>query len=169
MKFAFHSKVMLVRFFRRRKTAFAVPNSASHDLNAPFSLVRAHTKKPNLIGFSSLSHILKILRPRNFTQIAKTIIAFIAIYVVNVLRWPTPRNVRPSKSVRQLFFVAYSNRPIACGVLRPGYCTYKIRPPTMRFPFKNTLICIVIKNATKMRYGTWFFGCHDNQVIMETA
>jgi hypothetical protein len=169
MNFAFYSEIVLVRFFRSRKTAFAVSNPVCHNLHSPFTLVRTYAKKTNFVGFGRRPHILKVLRPRNFAQVAKTIVAFITVYVVDMLRWPTPRNMRPSKPVRQLFSVAYGNRPIACNVFRPGYCTYEIRPPMVRFPFENTSACIVIKNATKMRYRTWFFDCHDNKVIMETV
>lgn len=167
MKFAFHSEVMLVRIFRRCKTAFAVRDSVCRNLNPPFTLMRAYTKKSCFVGFGRFSHVLKVMRSRNFAQIAKTVVAFVTVYVVNMLNRPTPRNVRPSNSVRKYFTVVDSYRPIAHALLASGNFTPQIF--SVLFPHKNACCRVIIQHLTKMRYRTWLFDCHENQITIGGA
>ena len=146
----FQLQVSLVRNFRRIKAAFAQTTPIYHQLNAPFSLVRADTQKARFIGFSRLSDVLQVAKPRDFPQIVKPIILFVAVFMVNMLHWKRASHIQPSKPMRQSFCVVYRDSPIS-GVCRAaGTFADKIRPARVNFPRKFASIWAVIQNRTKM-------------------
>lgn len=146
----FQGQISFMSLFRGVKSAFADSSPVCHYLNAPFALVRGHSKKANFICFSWQSHILQILKTSNLTQIIKAVVLFIAVYMVYMTARPVSRNVKPCKSMRQTFLIIYSNSPI------PGICraarsfSYEIASMSMRFPNKNACCGIIIKNRSYM-------------------
>ena len=161
MKSPFHVQIRFMRFFRSGVTRFTRQNSVRHNLCAPFTLVRAHTKQTNFIRFSGFTHVLQVTEPRYLTQIAKTIVHFVAVYMVNMLRRPFTRNVSPRQSVRQLLAVMDSYGPITRRMFRPRRSPDQIRSPTVCCPYKYACISVVVERIAQIFYGARVIRSHD--------
>lgn len=162
MKLSLQSQIRFMRRFRGVKPGFADNLAVGHYLRAPFSLVRADTEKTNFVGFGGLAHVLKIAEPRHLAQVAKTVVALIAVYVVNVLRWPFPRHIRPRKTMRELLAVMNGYGPVSGRLRRPGLFTNKIGAAFMRAPRKNACVSVVVQRRSQMLDCAWRIKCHDN-------
>ena len=146
----FQSQVSFMGLFRGIKSAFADSLSVCHYLHAPFALMRGYTKKTNFICFGWRSHVLQIFKSGNFTQIVKTVVLFISVYMVYMTVRPFSRDVKPCKSMRQTFFIVYGNSPISRVCRTARFLSYKIVSVFMRFPYKNARCRIIIKNRSYM-------------------
>jgi hypothetical protein len=162
MKLPLQSQIRFMGRFWRFKPGFAHNYAIGHYLRAPFSLVRADAEQANFVSFSGLSHVLKIAVPCYLAQIAKAIVTFVAVYMVNVLRRPFARHVSPRKPMRELLSVMDSYGPIACGLRRSRRFPYKIGSLFMRKPCKDTRIGVVMERRAQMFNRAWWVHCHDN-------
>jgi hypothetical protein len=167
VKLPLHVQIRFVRFFRSIKSRFSVPNAISHYLRSPFALVGADTKQPDPICFSGCSHVLQVTKSRHLPQIAKSVVQFVAVYMINVLRGPFAGYVSPSQSVRELFAVMNSYGPVACRLSTTGNFTDKVRAFFMCYPRKNACACVVTKGRFQMVYGAWY--CHDSAFTIGSA
>ena len=162
MKLSLQFQIRFMRRFWGIKPRLADNHAFSHYLRAPFSLVRADAEQPNLVCFSGFSYVLKIAMPRHLAQIAKTVVAFVAVYVVDMLRRPFACRINPRKAMRELFSVMDSYGPITSGLRRSGLFSYKIGSLFMCKPCKDTCIGVVSKRCSQMLNGAWWVRCHDN-------
>lgn len=167
MKPSLHLQIRLMSGFGRFKPGLTVAHSVGHDLHKPLTLMFANTQKPTLIGFSGFSHVLKIARPRHLAQVAKTIVAFVAVYVVDMLRRPFTRDIRPRKAMRELLSVANGYSPIARRLRRTCYFPLKIGSCFMLGPNEKSRVGVVTKRRSQMLDSAWWLGCHDNRFTIE--
>lgn len=142
----FHLLVVSVRGFRRIKSAFAVSSSVYHYLRQPFSLMFTNTQKTTSVCFSRSRNVLKISEPRYVPKIVKSVVKFISIYMVYVLRGPTACYVEPRQSMRQNLFVIYGYSPISCRLTATCGFANKIRSSMINAPDKYTC-CTVVKKT----------------------
>lgn len=162
MKLPLQSQIRFMGRSRRFKPGFANNYAIGHYLRAPFSLVGTDAKQTNFVSFSGLSYVLKIALPSYLAQIAKAIVASVAVYMVNVLRRPFARHVRPRKAMRELLSVMDSYGPVTRGLRRPGQSPNKIGSLFMPKPCKDTRIGVVMKRRAQMFNRAWWVHCHDN-------
>jgi hypothetical protein len=146
----FQSQVSFMSLFRGIKSAFADSLSVCHYLHAPFALMRGYAKKTNFICFGWQPHILQIPKPRNFTQVIKTVVLFISVYMIYMTEGPFSRNIKPRKSMRQAFFIVYGNSPISRVCRTASFLSYKIVSMFMRFPDKDARCGVIVKNRSYM-------------------
>lgn len=169
MKFSFHFQISFVRFFRRIKPGFAGDYAVDHYLCAPLSLVGAYAKKTTFAGFCGFTDVLKVTVPRYLTQITETIVPFVSVYVVNMLRRPFAGHIRPSQSMRELFPIVYCYSPIAHSLRRPGAFANKIRSSFMYEPRKKTCVSVISERRSQMFNSAWRMCCHDNAFTIKSA
>ena len=162
MKLPLQFQIRFMRRFWGIEPGSAVTHPVGHYLRAPFSLMRANAEQTNFVGFGSFAHILKIAEPRYLAKIAKSVVAGIAVYMVDMLRRPFTSDMRPRKSMRELFSVVYGYGPIPSRLSGPRRLAYKIWSPFMRKPCKDTCGRIVAKRRPQMFNGAWWINCHDN-------
>ncbi len=153
----FQIQIPLMCGFRRGKTTFADNFSARHYLYSPFSLVRGYTQKTTLIFLGCLANVLQIAKSVHLAQVCKTIVLFIPVYVVNVLRWKTTCHVQPRQTVRQSFLIVNSDCPVARACRASGAPTDQIRASSVRSPHKLSSVGVVLKNRSKMVSGNHEF------------
>ena len=169
MKRPFHIKVRFMGGFRGIKTGFADKFTVYHYLRAPFSLVGANPKQSNFISFGSFSNVLKVTKSRYLTKIAKTIVLFISVYVVDVLRRPVSGVVGPRQSVRELLSIVNGDSPVSRRLFSARPLTDKIRSIFVAFPRKDTRVRIVGQRGPQMLYGAGRVVCHDNAFTIGAA
>ena len=162
MKLSLQSQICFMSRFRCFKPGFAHNYAVDHYLRTPFSLMRADAEQASFVSFSGLSHVLKIAVPSYLAQIAKAIVAFVTVYMVNVLRRPFARHVSPRKAMRELLSVMDSYGPVTRGLRRSGRFSYKIGSLFMRNPCKDTRIGVVMERRAQMFNRAWWVHCHDN-------
>jgi len=148
--FSLGFQVCLVRFLWSVKATFAKSFSVVHDLHQPFSLVGAHPKKTRRVGFCWFPYVLQIFGSSDRSKILKTIVLFVAIFVVNMIFGKLSGHVQPSKPVRQHFFVVDGNRPIPRVSWASSNFSDKIRTAFVGHPLKNSAFWIVGKNGFDM-------------------
>ena len=146
----FQSQVSFMSLFRGVKSTLADSTPVCHYLNAPFALMRGHTKKTNFICFGWRSHILQIFKTCNLTQIGKTVVLFIAVYMIYMTARPFSRNVKPRKSMRQTFLIIYGNSPISCICRATRFFSDKIMSMLMGCPNKDASCGVIVKNRSYM-------------------
>ena len=160
--FKFQVSLMCLR--GRIKAAFADAFAIGHDLNAPFSLVRGHTQKPGLIGFSGLAHILQIAKSRNFAQIVKSVVLLVAVFMIDMLFGKLACYIQPRQSVRKAFLVVDGNCPVTGVGWAARTFTDKIRSVMMLFPHKLARVRVVVQDGSDMVSGN-----HDIQFTIGRA
>ena len=148
--FSLGFQVCLMRFFGCVKATFAKTFSVAHDLHQPFSLMGAYSKKTRRVGFRWFSHILQIFGSSDLSKILKTIVLFVAIFVVNMVFGKISGHVQPSKPVSQHFFVVDGNRPVPHVGWASGNFSDKIRAAFVGYPHKNSGVRVVGKNGFDM-------------------
>lgn len=162
MKFPLQFQIRFMGGFGSVKPGLTSNYAVNHYLRAPLSLVRTDAEQADFVGFSGSSHILKVAMPSYLAQITKTVVALIAVYVVDMLRGPLARYIRPRKTVRELLFIVNGYSPITCRLRRSRQFAVKIRSLFMVFPCKETGVSVVSKRRAQMFNGAWRFNCHDN-------
>ena len=150
-------QVSLMRFFRRIKAAFADAFTVSHNLHKPFTLVRANTQKPRLVGLGCFAHILQISKAGNFSEVTKRIVLFISIFVVDMPRRRNAGYIQPSQSMRKLFLIINRNSPISQASWTTSTFADKIRAALMRLPHKIASFGVVAQNRSDMVSGNHEF------------
>jgi len=135
--FSLGFQVCLVRFLWSVKATFAKSFSVVHDLHQPFSLVGAHPKKTRHVGFCWFSYVLQIFGSSDLSKILKTIVLFVAIFVVNMIFGKISGHVQPSKPVGQYFFVFDGNRPVPHVGWTSSNFSDKIWATLVRRPLEN--------------------------------
>ncbi len=96
----FSLDIFSVSFFRCGVIAQPMRFAAMRYTSAPFILVKYDAHKAGFISFVWFTDILRIAFRTNYSQIFKTIIRFIAVYMVNNVFWPFASYIKPYKSVR---------------------------------------------------------------------
>lgn len=134
-----------------RKSNYCTPSSF---------LVTSHAKIATSICFCWLSEILRIYSRQNISQIAKSIISIIAVYMVNTICGPFSNNVKPSQTVR--IIVATINGYFESSDIVFASCNVSsfmqkriIVIPSFKItaPSKNAGIWIVMKDFAKSFCG----------------
>ena len=150
-------QVSLMRLLGRVKAAFTDAFAVHHNLNQPFVLVFANTKKSRFISLGWFTHVLKITKSRNFAEIFKTVVLFVAVFVINVKQRLLSGHVQPRKTMSQSFLVVDGNRPVAC--IGWTTCTFadKIGAAVMRLPNKFARFRVVVKNGSEIVSGNHEF------------
>ena len=166
MKLPLQSQIRFMGRFWRFKPGFAHNYAIGHYLRAPFSLVRADAEQANFVSFSGLSHVLKIAVPSYLAQIAKPIVEFVSVYVVNMFSRPFAGHIRPRQTVRELFAVVNSYGPIARRMFGPRTRADKIRSLFMQKPCKEACGGVVTKRRLQMFDSAWWIDCHDNSLTI---
>ena len=169
MKLPLQFQIRFMRRFWGIEPGSAVTHPVGHNLHDPFSLVSANTKQTNFVGFGSFSHVLKVTEPRHLAKVTKSVVAFVAVYMVDVFSRPFTRHIRPRKPMRELLSVVYSYRPISGGMAGPRRRTYKIGSPFMRKPCKYPCGRVIIKGCPQMFDSAWWIDCHDNTLTIGVA
>lgn len=162
MKLPLQSQIRFMRRFRSVKPGSAVTHAVCHKLHDPFTLVLANAEKPNFVGFSGFAHILKVSEPRHLAQVAKTIVALIAVYVVNMLRRPFTSHISPRETMRELLAVMNGYRPVTRRMFGPRRFANEVGAPLVCRPCKRTGIGVIVEARPQMRYGAGQIVCHDN-------
>ena len=169
MMFAFKFQIFLMRRFWRIKSTCTNTFSIYHNLRTPFSLMSANTQKTNCIGFSCFSHVLKITKPVNLTQICKRIIQFVSVDMVNMAVRHFACNIKPRQSMRQPFGVMNGNRNVTRAMSRTCNFSDKIGAPVVFAPSKNAGLRVVIKRFAQMFNGNVGCNSHDIQFTIKAA
>ena len=162
-------QVSLMRPLGRVKAAFADAFAIHHDLNQPFVLMSANTKKARFVCFGRLTHILQITKSGHLPQIDKRVVQLVSVNVVNVVFRHVSSYVKPSQSVRQPFDIVNGNRNVPLTVNRSGNFSDKVRTAMVFAPSKNACLRVVIQRFAQMFNGNVKFGSHDIQFTIKAT
>ena len=156
-------QIFLMRFFRRIKTAYAYTFAINHNLRSPFTLMSANAQQANFVGFGCGSNILQIAKPSNLSQIAKTIVCFIAVNVVYMINRHFASYIKPRQSMRQSFNIVNGNTDVASAMNRSSNFSDKVGTPVMFAPNKNAGLRVITQRLAQMFNGNVRFNCHNVQ------
>jgi len=100
------------------------------------------------VAYLCFSLVLNVLRLRDITQVFKTIVRSIAVYMVNLPVWKFSRHIQPSKPMA---FISFSvNRSYLIFVKGKTTRYFSLFYPSLFQPSnKNTSVWVVIKNFFK--------------------
>lgn len=157
-------QIPFMRGFWRSKSAFADATTVHHYLHQPFTLMRAYAQKARLIGFSWATHVLQVAKTVNLSQICKTVVLFVTVNVVDVLRWPFSGHVQPRQTMRQPFLVVNGNSPVAHICRASRAAPDQIGAAVVASPSKLACRRVVGKHGSDM-----FSRSHDLQFTMRGA
>lgn len=150
MKFSFGFQIGLMRFFRRIVIAYAPRFPVNSYVCAPFILKTYHAKKTGFVSFIWFANVLSIAVFAYLTQIFKSVVRFISVYVVNKFDGPVAGHVKPRQTVRfvNLPVNADSDVPDAF-FFAPGYVANMNAFSNALAPRKNTCLRAIVKNLAK--------------------
>jgi hypothetical protein len=125
-------------FFWGIKTAYFDMLAVEHYLRAPFSLVKRYASEARCIVAVWLAYIMQILRSAHITKIVKSVVNFVAVYMVDMVIRPFIHHVKPSQPMRAVSSAFDRYAPITRFHLIPG-------DTSCVFASKNTGVGVVAK------------------------
>lgn len=150
MKFSFGFQIGLMRFFRRIVIAYAPRFSVNSYVCAPFILETYNAKKAGFVSFIWLANVLSVAVLAYLTQIFKSVVRFISVYVVNKFDGPVTGHVKPRQTMR------FVNLPVNADsdvpdpfFFAPGYIANTNTFSDALAPRKNACLRVIIKNLAK--------------------
>ncbi len=125
-------------FFWCIKTTYLDMLTVEHYLRAPFSLMERYASKTRCIIAVWVSYVVHILRSAYVAQIIKSVVNFVAVYMIDVMIRPFTSHIKPSQSMRAISPAFNGYAPVSRFHLIPG------NKPCV-FTGKNACIGIVSK------------------------
>ena len=120
---SFHFQIGLMRFFGRIKPAndglYAVGANPRTPPFAAFKFRHAQ-KPPGLVAGMCSFLVLNVARRRNIAKVAKSIVARIAVNVVNVARGPCAGHVKPRQPIGSVPSFINADNAVTFGPNVPG-------------------------------------------------
>ena len=139
-------KISCVRGFGRFKQTYSDGLVVNFNLRQPLAVFTAHARKSAFVLSRFL--VLCVFGVCYFAQIMQRIIGAVSVYVVNLLRGPSPMHMQPRQSVRQIQPVihSYNNVPVThyapCSAVFTAFAA-------ANSPRKNAAFDVVIKQFFK--------------------
>ena len=153
MKHTFCVQIGLMRFLGRSVVAYANRFSVDRDTCTPFVLIPNNTHKTRFISFVGLAHVFRITNSANITKIAKSVIGFNSVNVVNHSCGPTTSNIKPSKAMCSVDFTPNTQSGISSLVNVPRNIASFNSSTWSNLPNKNTSFHAVIKYFSQLFCG----------------
>ena len=151
--FAFCNQIGLMRFFRRIKPAnnglYAVgANSRSPSFATP--KLRHPQKPPGLVTGVCSFLVLNVARRRNITKVAKSIVARVAVNVINGTRRPRTGHIKPRQPISSVASFIDANNSVSFRFGIPS--NHPRNNFTARFdaPSKAPCFGIVVQQCTQL-------------------
>lgn len=167
MMFTFGFKIGLMRLLSSSKSAFSDSFAVCHQLHQPFPLMAAYAKKSAFVCLSRFFKILKISKPIYFAQIAKGIVSFLPINMVDMLRWPFAHHIKPSKSVGKNLAVINSNCPISGFSARTGFFANQFWLVFVLKPKKVTCFRLIPQKFFQLLNWDMVTFSHENEFTIK--
>ena len=149
----FCTQIGFMRFFGRIKPTNNGVRSVSANPSTPFftTFQFRNTKKPTsfISGMCSFL-VLNITRSGYISKVGKSIIARVAINVVNVVKRLLTRYIKPSKTTSGVTYFVDTNNRISFRLHVPGNSSRNNFATSFYFPSKNTCFGIVVQNSTQL-------------------
>ena|SRR3990167_808674 len=145
-------KVSLVRFFRCVKNANVNRPIVNTDRGDPSVFVLLNPKKPRGVRCHWLPDVLKVNLLSNITKIANSVVATIAVNVVNIVFRPFSMNVKPRKPMSKVLGVVDGYAKIAPVDFFGSVCPGKL-VCDVNLSGKNSSLLIVIKQFAQALWG----------------
>ncbi len=167
MVLALGLKVRLMSLFWRVKSAFSDFASVCHQLHSPFALMAADAKKAAFVCFGWAFKVLKVSKAINFTQIAKSIVSFLTINMVNMIFRPIAGHVQPSKTMSKYFSVVNSNSPIPSLRRGTGFFANQFGLIFVFKPKKVTRFRLVTQKFFQLPQRDMVIRSHENEFTIK--
>ena len=156
--FCFFTVGLMCFFFREKASYISYPPICSYfSFPASPSLFyprkEANALKPVFVGSSTVGPILAVCC---FSQIFKSIVCFVPIYVIQHFFRKTASHIHPNNSMRGIMFAVYFKINVSSTVKMPGFGS-NLNFGARRFPIQASCLWIVIKNL-----GEFFMGNHES-------
>jgi len=158
-------QIRLMRFFWRSKQPQANRLVIDFDFCQPLVVFLANAWKTTFVVLAFA--VLRILRISGFTQIAKPVVASVAVNVVQLMRGPFAVNVQPRQTVRGVKYIVKSDCDVAVSHAAPR-CVAGSAPPTRHVPAKNSSARIVSYKRFKA-ISRDSFAVHDLNNIRQVG
>ena len=113
---------------------------------SPFSFWDSgHKPNPLKARFARMLAVCPVLPTCGFSKIAKSVIVFVSIYMVNIFRWMRPNYIKPSQAMSRICSSTnfYINVPFAIRV-SCDLPNLDVRP--WRRPFKYASFRVIVKD-----------------------
>lgn len=143
-------KISCVRGFGRFKQTYSDGLVVNFNLRQPLAVFTAHARKSAFVLSRFL--VLCVFGVCYFAQIMQRIIGAVSVYVVNLLRGPSPMHMQPRQSVRQIQPVihSYNNVPVThyapCNAVFTAFAA-------ANSPCKDAVFWVVVKQLFKSLCG----------------
>lgn len=142
----FSFQIRLLRFFRRVVVAYTSRFSLDSNAGAPFILKTYHTHKARFVAFIWLANVLRISVLKHFSQIFKSVVRFLSVYVINKFNRPFASHIKPSQTVRAMDALIYPYGGVPNSFFfAPRNCPNLRAFSSFDFPRKNSRGRVIIK------------------------
>ncbi len=134
MKAAFGSNVSQMGLFWRVVAAEVMANASNFEMCAEFVARDGYAKESRKARAAGSVHIQQVCRLIDIAQILDSIVATIAVDVIDDADWPLIMDVQPSETMGQIAFAPDMNAAItpamvgASNIARPNACALRIEP-----------------------------------------
>ena len=155
-------QIRLMRFFWRSKQAQTNRLVVDFDFCQPLMVFFANAWKAAFV-VSALA-ILRILRIGSFSQVADSVVASVAVNVVQLMRRPLPVNVQPRQTVGGVQYIVEPDRNVAV-FHAATRCVSRPAPPARHVPTKNPGIRVIQHKRFEAVLRD-IFAVHDLNNIM---
>lgn len=142
------------RFFVRRKNSL-YRGAFNRKTDTPCSITAVINSRTPTGVISSAWHVLMVLGMCGFAEIAKSVIRFVSIKVINLIRWPLAVNIKPRKAMGVVMLTVDSDDDIPVVTITSDQVCATTTPPSS--PRKYSSQRIVVKNT--MKFGLRKHGC----------
>jgi len=150
MVFLTRRQISLMGFFRRVKKA--QPNGFVVDFNfrQPAFIFSPHACVAALV-IAAAPAIMRVFKVGGFTQICKTVIRAVTVYVVDLVRRPVTRHVKPRQSMREMQRVIQTNNIVTVFHPTTGFAAGRTFSPFC-IPSKDAGFGVIIYKMAKTFY-----------------
>ena len=149
MMFALGLDISLMRLFRRKEIAKPMGFAGYGYAGAPFTLKTYYADKPRLVSTVRPSDVLRVSSWINYAKVAKSIIVFVAVYMVDKTFRPLAVRQQPRNTMGLIYFpfIAYSD--VRGGKVSRFIADFN-RARRSCNPRKAARVRVILKNGTEM-------------------
>ena len=157
--------VRLVGFLRRCVFAKPMRLSVDSDVGTPFVLKPNDTQKTRLIAFVRAVDVLRITVRANNAQIAKPVVIFAPVYVVNKPFGPCAMHMKPRQTMRFINAAAKAYGNVAKLIRRAGHVSNMHGFRRALTPRQSSCVSVVVQKLSDLFRCNFAFG-HEALQLM---
>lgn len=120
-------------------------------------------KKPSFVSFTQVMLVLVVFGSRCFSEIVKSVIRSVSVFMIYVTTWKAPLDIKKSKSLRPIGLSIKSDRDVSATMKVTGYTPSSNSERSSYFPVEQPSIRTIVQNFAQSFSGKLcrIFSSHD--------